>query len=349
MEKKKIVVWVLVGGFIVSILAIGMAEAKPVTYRDGNRIITIDEEAGWVHIEPYQSSSDKFLSFFSRLSPTTVIPQDTIKENVAEFYRAAEHNGWGSNLIMPNQVKRHGGDCGYYDPNKEGCPSDAIHAFIDGEVMYLNGGCGDSYHPESVDALITLGFQLKDQCFWCLDYPGSGGMGYSNCLVMAGNRQLSLDELWITDLKQRAVDLGYIVKDNYEAGVEGYLGWGIYGDTNEVAYANFIAFTKETGACGSARRYSSGSGFVWSMGGIYPSSMVSITEPLSMPTPTPTPSPTASPSPTATVTPTATPSPTPTATPPENGTPGFGALSSIMGLLMASCFFIFGRRRKKRG
>jgi len=335
MEKRKIVVWVLVGGFIISILAMGIAEAATITYREGDYIVTIDEEAGWMHIMPYHSPADKFLSFFSGLSPMTVVPQSSVKENVAEFYRAADYNKWGSNLIMPNQVRRHGGDCGYYDPNKEECPSDAIHTFIDGEVLYLNGGCSDLYHPEAATALRTLGFQLKDQCFWCLDYPGSGGMGYSNCLVMIGDRQLTADELWLPDIKQRAIALGYTVVNNYEAAAEGSLGWGIYGNTKEEAYANFMAFTEETGVCGSAGRYSSGSGYVWCTMAIYPSSMVGITESSATPTPTPSPTPT----PTA--------SPTPTATPPENGTAGFGAVFTIASILMASCFFILRRRRKR--
>ena len=339
--KKKIVMGV------VAVLLVAMlvpASATPTTYRDGDRVITIDDEAGWVEVVPYHSPADNFLSFFSFLSPMTMVPQGTIKENVAEFYRAADHNGWGSNNIMPNQVRRHGGDCGYYDPNKEGCPSDAIHHFINGEVMYLHDYCGDLYHPKAGDALRTLGFQLKDQCFWCLDSPSSGGSGYTNCLVMVGNRQLTADELWLTDLKQRAVDLGYAIKDNYAAEAEGSLGWGIYGDTNEVAYADFIAFMKETGVCGSAGRYLSGSGYVWCMGNIYPTSMVGITQPLTTPTPTPT----------ATAIPTATPSPTPTSTPiptptpsPIIGTPNFWAVVAIAGIILASYFFILSRRRKR--
>ena len=339
MEKKKIVVWVLVGGFIFSILAMGMAEAKPVTYRDGNRIITIDEEEGWVHVMPYQSPADKFLSFFSSLSPMTVVPQDTVKGNVAEFYRKAKAEQWYDFNVYANEVKVHG-ECGYYDPDKEECSTNDLHHFIYGSVLSTYNDCSDLSQAKK-DTISTLGFTEKFQCFWCRDCPTCGGIGVTNCHIQYNGRELTVDELWLPDLKERAIALGYVVQDVPES----VIGWGIYGTTMEEVSDNYFAFTDETGVMGSASRYSVAGGYAYCQEVIYAFSMVEITEPISTPTPTPT----SSPTPTPTASPTATPSPTPTSTPPTNGTPSFEGVVAIAGILLASCFFIFGRRRNKWG
>ena len=55
MNKTKVVVWVLVAGFILSIIAMGVAKAMPITYQDGDRIITISGKCSDLFFAQYKS------------------------------------------------------------------------------------------------------------------------------------------------------------------------------------------------------------------------------------------------------------------------------------------------------
>lgn len=202
----------------------------------------------------------------------------TVKEKVKEFYKTAKNQNWGDFTVYPNELKafrRDKGHCGYYDPNMEDCPADAIHTFVDGSVLSFRTNC--RYLSDTQKTVISaLGLSKKDQCFWCYEYPGSGGPGYRYCHIQYAGRELTKDELWLTDLKQRAIDLGYDVRNSIEA----IIGWGIYGDTFDEAYNAYMDFLNKTGIIGGSSSYSHGSGYIWAPRTIYAYSLVSITEPL---------------------------------------------------------------------
>lgn len=201
----------------------------------------------------------------------------TVKENVKEFYKAAKNQNWGGFNVYPNQLKvirREKGHCGYYDPDMEDCPADAIHTFVDGSVLSFRGCIWLSETQKTV--ISALGLSTKDQCFWCLEYPGSGGSGYRYCHILYAGRELTVDELWLTDLKQRAIDLGYDVRNSTEA----IIGWGFYGDTYNEAYNAIMNFRDETGISGGFSGFSHGSGYIWTVTYLYAPSMAGITEPL---------------------------------------------------------------------
>jgi len=334
-------------GIIVLLLLclVNVIGATPVTYRDGDRLITYDEEAGTVTIEPYYSLSDRFLSFFTVFNQPTLTVYGTTKENVGEFYRIAKHNSWSSYYIRSNQMRayrRDKGHCGYYDwSGMDNCLSSAVHTFIDGSCLSWRTKCDDLSSAEK-STFSALGFSLRDQCFYCYEYPGSGGSGYRYCLIRVGDRDLTESEMWFPELKQRAIDLGYTIRAApYEASIEGDMNWGIFGTEKANSYDNFNMFTKEAELRGySASRYDVSGGYVWCFGSIEASSMAAITQPVPEPTPSPTVQPTATPtlSPTPELTPTLSPTPS---------TPGFESIFAILGILVV--VYAYWKRKNQLG
>lgn len=253
------------------VLIVGLVaptSAATVTYRDGDYVVTIDEENRTVHIEEYQSIFDKFLSFFS-ITSYTVQPTGTVKGNVKEFYKASKVNSWGAYTVFVNErssmssfSQTTGGPCLVFTRKYE----------------YLTDA--------EKNAINTLNFQTYP-IRHARSLDGGGTLYSSHVHIRYSGRELTADELWIPDIKQRAIEMGYDIRSNSQA----IIGWGFYGATKQDAYNAYRDFVQKTGVSGSATRYSSGGGYIWAIGQCYASSLVSITDPYVTPTPTPMPTP----------------------------------------------------------
>ncbi len=202
----------------------------------------------------------------------------TVKEKVKAFYKQANENNWTKFVIYANELKAYGVDrCVSYDP-KEDCPAGSYRGFYNGTVLKHQRLC-DEMSAEEKNTLISLGFSLKPQCFWCRRPDGSAS-GINDCHILYAGRELTADELWLTDIKQRAIDLGYDIRDcGWIADCD--IGWGFWGATITDAWNGFDGFMKETGvtwASGSLIRDFQG-GYLYVVNTFYAYGLYNITEP----------------------------------------------------------------------
>lgn len=202
----------------------------------------------------------------------------TIKEKVKEFYKKANKNNWTKFLIYANELKAYGVDrCVSYDP-KEDCPIDSYRGFYNGTILKHIRLC-DEMTADEKNTLTLLGFSLKPQCFWCRRPDGSA-LGINYCHILYAGRELTADELWLTDIKQRAIDLGYDIRDcGWIA--DCHIGWGFWGATSTDAWNAFDGFMKETGvtfASASLIKNFAG-GHLYVINSFYAYGLYNITEP----------------------------------------------------------------------
>lgn len=266
-------------------------------YRDGSLVDTYAFPSYWGYVyywcQDYRAGSyeivctigsDVMRRYFTIEQEPLALPEmPNVKKSIGEYYQLAKTKGWSSCMIRTNQMRayrREKGHCGYYDPDKEDCPSYAVHQFIDGPVLMSRRDCS-SMSSEHRDALTGLGFTLKEQCFWCLEYPGSGGLGFTYCLIRNSTRDLTEEEMWLPELKQRAIDMGYDIRAVPNEGIEdGCLDWGFFDPDGSIAYNKFNTFCQDTGVLpAGANRYPVTGGYVWCFRSIYANTMASITEP----------------------------------------------------------------------
>ena len=176
----------------------------------------------------------------------TVVELPEVKSKVRDFYKKANEERWHNFYIYPNELKLYEEVYGHiYYQSKEGCPSGSIETFIDGTILEANELCNELTGAQK--SFITgLGFSLKDSCFYFTNNPETGWSGHSYCHIQYSGRELTADELWLLDIKQRAMDLGYDVRD---CGSEPkcHIGWGFWGVTYNEAYNALNGFCTETG------------------------------------------------------------------------------------------------------
>lgn len=170
----------------------------------------------------------------------------TVKENVKAFYKKAKEENWYQFYIYPNELKLYENVYGYiYYQSREDCPLGSIESFTNGTILEYYSLCSEM--PEVQRSFITgLGFSLKDSCFWFTRDPETGWMGHGYCHIQYNGRELTADELWLTDIKQRAIDLGYDIRD-CSSDPKCSIGWGVWGATWDEAYNALDGFCTETG------------------------------------------------------------------------------------------------------
>ena len=202
----------------------------------------------------------------------------TVKQKVKELYKKAKDETWTRFYLILNERKRNEGRCVSYD-QKEDCPADSLLGFFDGPVLRHGDLCSDI--PVAIkNYLTTNGFELKPQCFWCRKADGSAS-GVSNCHIKYGGRYLTADELWLTDLKQRAIDLGHDIRD-CAISKTCLIGWGFWGSTSDDAYANLSSFCNETGVTMMSASWIKDfeGGSLYTISSFYIYGLYGITEPL---------------------------------------------------------------------
>ena len=202
----------------------------------------------------------------------------TVKEAVKALYKKAKDERWTKIYLFSNELVSWEGQCVSYDP-RDGCPADSLLGFIAGPVLRHGDLCSEIPVAEK-DYLTTNGFELKPQCFWCRKANGSA-TGQTNCHIKYSGRYLTADELWLTDLKQRAIDLGHDIR--YCAiSKRCLIGWGFWGPTSADAYNSLDSFCKETGVTMSS---ASGikdfeGGYLYTISSFYIYGLYGITTPL---------------------------------------------------------------------
>ena len=166
------------------------------------------------------------------------------KVAVKDFYRQANENNWSDFYVYPNEEEQFDGErCVAYEP-KEDCPPDSLIGYINEPVLKYINWCSDLSGAKR-DFLVSLGFELKTQCFWCRRPDGSA-TGANACHIKYNGRYLTADELWLTDIKQRAIVLGYDIRDCVGE-PKCFIGWGFWGATYSDAYNALDGFCTETG------------------------------------------------------------------------------------------------------
>ena len=159
----------------------------------------------------------------------TVEELPEVKAKVSELYKKANEETWSGQWVIYSH---------------EACMMPEWTEVVEGPALFYSGECADI--PTGQRNFVEgLGFEFKEIAH--VKYT-NGSRTSRHCHVQYNRRELTTDELWLTDIKQRAIDLGYDIRDcvGYE---ECCIGWGFWGATSSEAWNaidNFVSETKIT-------------------------------------------------------------------------------------------------------
>ena len=171
-----------------------------------------------------------------------------VKSKVKQLYNKAHEEGWNDIYIYPNEA----------------------------EIMLnctqtVNGTVLFSYHelaympPAQKEFIENLGFTLRE--IEHIKYT-NGSQSFWHCHIQYNGQELTADELWLPEIKQRAITLGYDVRDYGDCIID----WGIHG-----AYDDLATFLSESGIMSwTAQRCTFNAGYLWTLESIYAQSMHSL-------------------------------------------------------------------------
>ena len=150
----------------------------------------------------------------------TVVALSEIKAKVHEFYNKAKEEGWRGFYIR----------------------------FTTGSIPYLCYAkpCGDLTQPQRT-FITDLGFTLFDNAD-------------GRCHILYEGRELTRDELWLTDMKHKAMDLGLDVRDYSQPEHD---NWGFFGGpTVDDMWKEVDKFYRATGIGGGMRGFEVAGGWI---------------------------------------------------------------------------------------
>ena len=159
----------------------------------------------------------------------------------------------------------------------EKCDYNGYYEGLVNAPVLINHHKVESISQAEKDLVSLLGFTLKE--FSHVRYQEGGGTSTCrHCHVQYNGRELSASELWLPDIKQRAIDLGFVVKTSFDP--KCCSGWGIFGETKASSYDNFKAFCEAANLTGyGAGRRECAGGHIWYFEGLEVTSMVAIVQP----------------------------------------------------------------------
>jgi len=168
-----------------------------------------------------------------------------IKQKVKEFYKKATEEKWWDWEVYANEKQQFDTERCVAYRQKDDCPSDSLIGFIDGPALGYGDWCSEMPDAQRNFLVEELGFELETQCFWCEHADGSAS-GVNACHIKYNGRYLTANELWLPEVKQLAIDLGYDIRD-CSGEPECHIGWGFWGETENDAFNALMNFREETG------------------------------------------------------------------------------------------------------
>lgn len=125
----------------------------------------------------------------------------------------------------------------------EKCDYNGYYEGLVNAPVLINHHKVESISQAEKDLVSLLGFTLKE--FSHVRYQEGGGTSTCrHCHVQYNGRELSASELWLPDIKQRAIDLGFVVKTSFDP--KCCSGWGINTDVLESITDDGISETTNT-------------------------------------------------------------------------------------------------------
>ena len=161
----------------------------------------------------------------------------TIKENIYTLSELAQQNGWSFDM-WSNQAA-HMQYPYYRDKVWEDCPvSNPVNRPVPNPCVIASRGICSELEEAQRTAITDLGFEMVTQCFWVSNNPDQEGWsGYSGCIIRKNGADITLDQMWVPEMKQVALQHGIDVRDY---NVAGYFPWGAWGATKETVSAELM-------------------------------------------------------------------------------------------------------------